>query len=579
MNYKYCNFVSSNSNQMEKIVNDYQTFLKEENQKKDVQEVNDGKNIKLFYTLETKKIEIPVGGEASAKYDDKKATFDKIIKRVTRICKFIKIPIPVLKLIETKKYYTFVSYGDHSINYYRENFSNGKNYTDDLSEIEQVKSTLKTKLGGKDKSPWKIVSKDVEVYDLTMATVIKPEDEWIILGTFDYVDNLLKPAPGQQIPIDIVNMEKSECDHCHKNIYRKKTVFIQKIKDNSIIKVGGTCIKNYLGYDYEKVLTYLTDISFISESWDNEGGGGFDEDGGGFGGRWVEDTAPVTEIIRYYIWWYKNRGYMSKSTAEKINIKKMEEWKTQNPDRDMYDGSIKQVTSTSQSVQGDVSYANTPPRISNRDEYSNWREFCDNIYYPRLETISDNDPQIQVVIDYIEENKENNFLFNASNFIKMGYVKTRLIYYISGACSFYFGKLYAEEMKRKAESGVVKKESEWIGVVGEKMKLENLEIINISGFEGEFGWSNVYKLKDKDGNIFTKFGTINPKFVVKKSEKSEKSDNITMEEPDKQEIEDMKNYTYEGVIVGDIISATADIKRHDEYMGKKQTTLGRLSKL
>jgi len=535
MNYKYRNFVSSNLNQMEKIVNDYQTFLKEESQ---VQEVSDGKNIKLFYTLETKKIEIPVGGEAGSKYDDKKATFDKIIKRVTRICKFIKIPVPILKLIETKKYYTFVSYGDHSINYYRENFSNGKNYTDDLSEIEQVKSTLKTKLDGKDKSPWKIVSKDVEVYDLTMVTVIKPEDEWIILGTFDYIDNLLKPAPGQQIPIDMVNMEKSECDHCHKNIYRKKTVFIQKIKDGSIIKVGGTCIKNYLGYDYEKVLTYLTDISFISESWDNDGGG-FDDDYDGMGGgRWVEDTVSVNEIIRYYIWWYKNRGYMSKSTAEKINSKKMEE----NPNPN-----IKLVSSTSQSVQGDVSYANTPPRINNRDEYSSWKDFCNDVYYPRLETIRDNDPQIQDVIDYIEENKENNFLFNASNFIKMGYVKTRLIYYISGACSFYFGKLYAN----------IKQESEWVGVIGEKMKLENLEIIHIGGFETQYGWSNVYKLKDQNGNIFTKFGIINPKFVVKKSN-----------------MEDTQN-----IYVGDIISAIAEIKNHDEYMGKKQTVLGRLSKL
>jgi hypothetical protein len=63
-------------------------------------------------------------------------------------------------------------------------------------------------------------------------------------------------------------------------------------------------------------------------------------------------------------------------------------------------------------------------------------------------------------------------------------------------------------------------------------------------------------LKDQNGNIFTKFGTIGNQYIVKKNDS------------------DPNN-----VIVGDIISATAEIKKHDEYMGKKQTVLGRLSKL
>ena len=106
---KYSNFVIPNSNQMERIVSDYPTFLKEEAQNQETTPVeNDGKNIKLFYTLETKRIEIPVGGETGLKNDDKKATFDKIIKKITKISKFIKLPAPVLKLVETKKYYTFM---------------------------------------------------------------------------------------------------------------------------------------------------------------------------------------------------------------------------------------------------------------------------------------------------------------------------------------------------------------------------------------------------------------------------------------------------------------------------------------
>ena len=575
---KYSNFVIPNSNQMERIVNDYPTFLKEEAQNQETTPVeNDGKNIKLFYTIETKRIEIPVGSETGIRQDDKKETFDKIIKRITKISKFIKLPAPILTKIETKKYYTLVSFGEHSMSYYYDNFSNGKNYTEDIDEVERVKNEIMTKPHGKSK--WRVTSKDVNVYDLTMATVIKPEDEWIILGTFDYVDNLLKAAPGQQIPIEMVNMDKSECDHCHKNIYRKKTVFIKKIKDGSIIKVGGTCIKNYLGYDYEKVLSYLTDISFLDKSWGESGGwnNDYDYEGGGRGG-WIEDEVPIKEAIRYYIWWYKNRGYMSKTTAEKINIKKREEWKSQNPD-DSSDFTGKETISTGDSVCGDVGYANTPPRQTGKyaaEEWNRWEDFCSNVYGPRLETISENDPHIKAFIEFIEANKDNNFLFNVSNMIKQGTVKVHLLRYITGGCSFYFGRLFSEEQKRKAETREDKpqqKTSEWVGKIGEKSKFVNLEIVHIGGFETQFGWSNVYRLKDEDGNIYTKFGVIGPQFVVKK-----KNNDVPTEEPDKQEIEDMKNYS-DGLVVGDVVSATADVKDHTEYKGTKQTVLGRFSKL
>lgn len=569
---KYSNFVSSNPNHMKPLVDDFKTFLLKENVREDSEEpfgkktldsIGDGKDIKLFWTLETKRIEIPVGSEEHTKNDDKNSTFEKIIKRITKLSKFIKLPIPILKKLETKKYYTFVSYGEHSVKYWNDVFSNGKNYTDDINEIERVKSNLTTKLAGK-YTPWRMTSKDVDVYDITMATVIKPEDEWIILGTFDYVDDLLKPAPGQQIPLDMVNMSKSECDHCKKNIYRKKTVFIKKIKDGSILKVGGTCIKNYLGYDYEKVLAYLTDISFMNESWDNAGGG-FDDyeyDGMG-GGRGIEDEISVKEIIKYYIWWYKNKGYISRSTAEKLNTKKMEDWNSKYSETEIGTGNLpdsaytfKEVICTGDLVKNDVIYANQTFR--DREDSEEQRKWYEDVYAPRLATISDSDPQIQTIIDFInnEASTGNNFMFNVSNMLRMGVVKTRLSNYVTGACSYFFGKLHAEELKRKAEAGETNKVSEWVGKVGEKIKLENLEVLNIITRDFGYGLTNVYKLKDQSGNIFSKFGTIGIAYVVKKSSSENQE-----------------------VSVGDILSATVEIKKQDEYQGKKQTTLGRFSKL
>ena len=577
---KYSNFVIQKPTKMgnsEKIVVDYQTFLESDSLETDSSETptteetpikteKDPKDIKLFYTLETTRIEVSSGTDIMSRGGDKTTTFDKIIKRITRISKFIKIPIPVLTLIETKRYYSLVFFGQNGFSYYHGKFTNGKNFTDNFSEIEKIRNTLTDQ-------KWQITSKDVKVYDLTMATVIKPEDEWIILGIIDYKDGLLKAAPGQQVPIELVGdmSGNSDCDHCHKRIYRNKIVFVKKIKDGTILRVGGTCIKNYLGYDYEKVLAYLTDISFLGESWGDSSGGGDDwgDSGGYSGGRHIETEISVNEIVKYYIWWYNNRGYISRASAEKINSKKREEWLKNNPTSDpedyYYSDRSSNKQSTGDSVKGDVDEAYSPPENTGKYQQENmdkWLEFMEE-YESRLKTISDDNPHIQKFYDFIEENKENNFLFNVNNMIKQNSVKKSLINYIAGGCSFYFGKLYSEEMKRKAEeeklSGVKVevKPSEWVGVVGEKTKLENLEIVHIGGFETQWGWSNVYKLKDPAGNVYTKFGTIGTQYTVKKTENDPNDNNIQ---------------------VGDIISVTAQIKKHDEYKDIKQTTLGRVSK-
>jgi hypothetical protein len=532
-----------------KFVVDYNTFVKEE-----VQNDQDGKDIKLFYTVETKRIQIPVGGEdAKDKYSNKKLQFDKIFKRISKISKFIKLPTPILKLIETKKYYTLFNYKQNGISFYNGLFSNGLNYTDNFSEVQKEQERLrkeaseeKEKKGFKEESTfehlYKIVSKDVEIYDLTMATVIKPDDEWVILGTIDYKDNLLKAAPGQQVPLELVgNLSgRSQCDHCHKEIYRNKIVFVKNLSNDKILKVGGSCIKNYLGYDYEKVLSYLTDISFLDVNWGGEDGdsGDWDEEGGGWGGGRQEPEVPVDEIVKYFAWWYKNRGYISKAGAEKINSEKTEG---------------KEVIPTSAQVSGDVDYVNSRPSAK---EYDTWSRFCED-FYKKIETVDN--VEVQLVYDFIENNyKDSNFLFNSYNMIKAGVVKKNLIYYISGACSFYFGKLKSEEMRKQAEMGKPdQKPSEWVGNIGEKTKLSNLEIVHIGGFTSNYGWTDIYKLKDQEGNIFTKFGVVGTQFVVKKTEK----------EPDNTMIQ-----------VGDVVSFTAEIKDHNEYNGTKQTVLGRFSK-
>ena len=90
--------------------------------------------------------------------------------------------------------------------------------------------------------------------------------------------------------------------------------------------------------------------------------------------------------------------------------------------------------------------------------------------------------------------------------------------------------------------------SEFQGEIGEKIKVE-LTITSINGYDNGYGWSNIYKMVDSDGNVYTKFGTINERYS------------------DTDEVKE-----------GSVIKVTAEVKKHNEFRGKKETVLGRVSK-
>ena len=93
-------------------------------------------NIKLHYEVETKIIEIPF---------DKKQTYEKIIKRITKICKFIKLPIPISKEIENKKYYAFGYFSKENQRMQYHDIFNNKKSCYDIKEAEAELTRLNDK--------------------------------------------------------------------------------------------------------------------------------------------------------------------------------------------------------------------------------------------------------------------------------------------------------------------------------------------------------------------------------------------------------------------------------------------------
>jgi hypothetical protein len=502
---------------------DYKTFITENLE-------TENKDVKLSYEINTFNIELS---------QNKISTFEKLIKNIKRFSKQIGLPMPIVKDLPIKKYYILTSVSldsnlEHKMKYYKETI------TDDDKKIADLQIEYKDKLPKKN---FQILSTEVYPKSIELVSEIKPQNEWVILGVIVHIDGIIKAAPNQQIPFELIPADlhnSCTCDHCNTERTRNKTVYIKNLKDGKTIRVGGSCIKYYLGYKYEHILNYLADLQIFVTSFNNVSDNVYDGfDGYSGGGRYVESQVDIKDCVKYFSWYVKKYGYISKSGAEKINSERIDK---------AAGGDIepKMVSSTGGNVSNTLSYVNsTPPR--GKDDYETWVETVTEVY----DAISkENNDFYNKLVSFVEaEYKTNNFLFNVHNFINNGVVSFKYISYIIGACSMLQGKISYEEFKNKDK--VEKKESNWVGTVGEKVKLENLTIKHVSGFEGQWGWTPIFKLEDENGNQFTRFGDIPEKFLVSGNE----------------------------VIVGSVVSFTAEIKKHDTYNNNKQTVLGRLSKI
>lgn len=469
---------------------------------------------KLTWEQHTHEIKIP---------EFKLPDYKKFLTKLKRFSKTIGFPEPISK--EKSKEKLYIIYDGNSI--YKQ--------TSDIKEAKKIVGTSKNRY---------INEVVISVFDLTIVDDVKPIEEWEILGTVDYIDSIVKPAPNKEIPMnllkDITLSGNSNCDHCGKKIYRNKTVFVRNTEDGEIKHIGGTCTKYYLGLDYKKVLEYIESIYTMDSLYT------FSEEWGSYGKPFEKDYS-VDSILRYYIWHTKHNGHMSKKQAEAYNDKIDTENTTSHTKR-----------STGSIVSSMVEYVSYPPDTKGLkswdadDEIEKWTRTCVE-FNKNIKTIKDD--EVKEILDFVDSKKEeSNFMFNVNNKIQEGHIVEKLISYITGACSFFFSiKLHEENQRKKKEKELEANgglELSHIGVIGEKYGFK-VTVTRLSGFEGSFGWTNIYTMVDEKGNVITKFGTIGDRYITNKDE---------------------------SIQIDTTLEFTSDVKDHGEFNGTKQTTIGRLSK-
>jgi len=371
----------------------------------------------------------------------------------------------------------------------------------------------------------------IDVFDITITL---PEEikfgDWEAIAYIEHFE-------GQHIQFDIDAdydydfegaIKDRSCEHCNTKRSRRKSFILKSNVDGSFKKVGSTCVKDFTGVDPTKFFKAFQHVLNTLEMFGEDEWGGFE----GGSPRWVDYR--VFDIN--HIW------TVSKKILDVDDKYIKTEWKTvDNPMNPRYTMEVRSNMgeATSDKVK-DVLFKYdeesdyfVKPSFIDEELVKGMREWLGNMEVRQEKRVrwNDKDEEEEFFVDndfdaklkaYAERKRVRSFEIGFTGWVVDAYMK-------------YVASLNAPV-------------SEFQGEVGKKIKIE-VTVTNVSGFSGTFGWTNVYKMVDKDGNVYSKFGTINERYA------------------DTDEIEE-----------GTVLKMTAEVKKHNEFKGRKETVLGRVSK-
>ena len=99
---------------------------------------------------------------------------------------------------------------------------------------------------------------------------------WTFVGTLEPAGDatIVRTVPGRIVPDTYRTASPDHCDHCNKKRARSQT-FVVKNESGEHKQVGRACLKDFLGHDPAKVLSWITTVMSECEDGENGWGGVF----------------------------------------------------------------------------------------------------------------------------------------------------------------------------------------------------------------------------------------------------------------------------------------------------------------
>ncbi len=382
----------------------------------------------------------------------------------------------------------------------------------------------------------------VDVFDVSfeLGQSLCFEGGWELKGIIGHTEGFIIPVdPDNDLPEEF-DAKDTTCDHCKTRRRRNKSFLIQNT-EGEWKRVGGACVKKFLGVNPEsffKIIQAYRDFQtsdlrscdefgnpYHRNLWNPElqavdidkiismAGTQIDLDGGYIKNEWKEEVAGYGYGGREYTKMVRTNQGESTSDGIKATFNTIESVLYTESD----------YTIDSELVENVYKYWNSIEVEGRTVTQEQWNH----------ETGEYEDVEVTMFSGYEE------FMARTKEYGQKKRIRIMDVSKIIPCINTYFQ--WVEKQKEPV--------SEYIGTVGEKTNME-LTVVGVNGFDGAFGWTNVYQMVDVNNNSVTKFGKINERYLV--------SGNT--------------------IAVGSVLKFKAEVKKQEEFRGKKQTTIGRVSK-
>lgn len=285
---------------------------------------------------------------------------------------------------------------------------------------------------------------------------------WTFVASIEqYGDDLLiTTPPDETVPSDFDRSALAQtCDHCRANRRRKQT-FLLRHEDGRTVRVGSTCIKDFLGHNFPAVSLFQA-LRELDEYAGGLGGGS---------GEWCPDLSEYLTAVAMHI---RVGGFMSRSRAE-VEL-----------------------------------------RSSTADQVLGW--YNARAKGKRVDQPTDDDAEMAArVLSWALAlgEPDNDYLINVSVVARAGFVTMKTAG-IAASFQSAAGRAWEREARDKAARNLTET-SEHFGEVGERGTW-NVTVLGCYTTEGYYGTTWIYKFATTDGNAVTWFSTRNAEVDVGES--------------------------------------------------------------
>lgn len=343
--------------------------------------------------------------------------------------------------------------------------------------------------------------------------------------------NIINKMPGitYDVPVEYRHTSMFVCDHCHTKRQRNE-IFVIRHETGEFKVVGRQCIKDFMGYHAnpnELVRMAQDYANFIGEVRCGIGGGA------------GEEVCKLDEFLFRTAYFVQKEGYFKSGGFDDYGMMRIPTkevvWNTfwiphnrlkpETKRDDPYFGFFYNLDGTVPATFGMTRNPKHGKKTMTEQEYNEAREYYEAAKKYLCETLLARD-----------EDDLNDYLYNLKTIMQMRYIKRQHAGYAASIIRVYQKHLGEEEERQKRMT------SAFQGVVGQKIKIPDVKLVNVRGFDSAYGWSEILTFSDRAGNYYKWFTNTRAKVNIN---------------------------------LGDVVAIEATVKKHEEYNGAKSTVITR----